>query len=346
MAILGAHMSIAGGYHRSVEIAHAAGCDCVQLFTKNNNQWRAKEIDDASAAKFKAALADLDINHPISHDSYLINLAAPDDVLWQRSIEAFVVELQRAEQLGIPYVVTHPGAFTTSSEEAGLRRVIQGIDEVHAQTSGIAARCLLETTAGQGSCLGWRFEHLATILDGVRDPERLGVCVDTCHIFAAGYPLADPGDYQATMAELIGLVGLERIKAFHLNDSLKGLGSRVDRHAHIGEGHLGLEPFHNLLNDQRFTNVPMYLETPKGLRDGEDLDVINLRTLRGLIGAKRPKATKSASPDKASATACAESAAVVRSAKGISAKSAADKQSVDAKSTVKKAAKGTRSKPR
>ena len=341
MAILGAHMSIAGGYHRSVEIAHAAGCDCVQLFTKNNNQWRAKEIDDASAAQFKAALAGLGINHPISHDSYLINLAAPDDALWQRSAEAFVVELQRAEQLGIPYVVAHPGAFTTSSEEAGLQRVIQGLDEVHGQTRGITARCLLETTAGQGSCLGWRFEHLATILDGVRDSERLGVCVDTCHVFAAGYPLAEPGDYQATMSALIGLVGLDRIKAFHLNDSLKALGSRVDRHAHIGEGHLGLEPFFNLLNDERFTNVPMYLETPKGLRDGEDLDVINLRTLRGLIGAKRPQATKSASSDKAAVAIPSEPKAVVRVAT-----TTAAKRSATSHTASKPSAKGARSKPR
>ncbi len=340
MAILGAHMSIAGGYHRSVEIAHAAGCDCVQLFTKNNNQWRAKEIDDASAAQFKAALTDLGINHPISHDSYLINLAAPDDALWQRSVEAFVVELQRAEQLGIPYVVAHPGAFTTSSEEAGLRRVIQGLDEVHGQTRGIAARCLLETTAGQGSCLGWRFEHLATILDGVREPERLGVCVDTCHVFAAGYPLAEPGDYQATMSALVGLVGLDRIKAFHLNDSLKALGSRVDRHAHIGEGHLGLKPFFNLLNDERFNNVPMYLETPKGLRDGEDLDVINLRTLRGLIGAKRPQATKSKSPQNATAVVDSKPNAVVRAATTIAAKRSAARHTAS-----KSSAKNTGSKP-
>ncbi len=296
-------MSIAGGVHRAVEIAHAAGCDCVQLFTasprtfpklqtavqsgryftKNNNQWRAKEIDDASAERFKSTLAELGIQHPLSHDSYLINLAAPDDVLWKRSIDAFVVELQRAERLGIPYVVTHPGAFTSSSEEAGLLRVVQALDEVHKQSRGITSQCLLETTAGQGSCLGWRFEHLATILEGVRDPDRLGVCVDTCHLFAAGYPLADPGDYQATMVDLVRLVGLERIKAFHLNDSLRELGSRVDRHAHIGQGHLGLEPFRNLLADERFSHVPMYLETPKGTRDGEDLDVINLRTLRGLL---------------------------------------------------------------
>ena len=282
MSILGAHMSIAGGYYRAVEIAHAAGCDCVQLFTKNNNQWRAKEIDDERAAKFKSALAQLGIRHPISHDSYLINLAAPDDALWKRSVDAFVVELQRAERLGIPYVVMHPGAFTTSSEEAGLRRVVQALDEVHAQTRGLSARCLLETTAGQGSCLGWRFEHLATIIDGVRDPQRLGVCVDTCHIFAAGYPLADPRDYRATMSQLDRIVGLSLVKAFHLNDSVKGLGSRVDRHAHIGEGALGLEPFRHLMNDPRFASVPMYLETPKGSRDGEDLDVINLRTLRGL----------------------------------------------------------------
>ncbi|MGD9649075.1 MAG: deoxyribonuclease IV [Pirellulales bacterium] len=292
MPILGAHMSIAGGYYRAVEIAHAAGCDCVQLFTKNNNQWRAKEIDDASAERFKTALVELGIKHPLSHDSYLINLAAPDEALWQRSIEAFIVELQRAERLGIPYVVTHPGAFTSSSEEAGLRRVVAALDEVHAQTRGLASQCLLETTAGQGSCLGWRFEHLATILDGVRDPERLGLCVDTCHVFAAGYPLADPRDYESTMAELDRLVGLKLVKAFHLNDSLRELGSRVDRHTHIGEGHLGLEPFRNLLADERFAQVPMYLETPKGDRDGEDLDVINLRTLRGLLSTSDKRASE------------------------------------------------------
>jgi deoxyribonuclease-4 len=285
MAILGAHMSIAGGYHKAVETARRCGCDCVQLFTKNNNQWRAKAITERDVAMFQSALAELHVSHPISHDSYLINLAAPDQALWKRSIDAFIVELQRAGQLGIPYVVTHPGAFTTSSEALGLSRVARALDEVHRQTRGITTRCLLETTAGQGSSLGWRFEHLATILDGVKDPDRLGVCVDTCHVFAAGYPLATLKQYRATMRELDKTVGLKQVKAFHINDSKRELGSRVDRHEHIGEGKLGLEPFRHLLNDRRFRKIPMYLETPKGLRGGEELDVINLRTLRGLIEA-------------------------------------------------------------
>lgn len=284
MPILGAHMSIAGGYYKAVEIAHRCGCDCVQLFTKNNNQWRAKPLVDADSEQFQDALGRLKIAHPIAHDSYLINLAAPDDVLWNRSIDAFVEELQRADRLGIPYVVTHPGSFTTSSEEAGLARIVEALDNVHGRTAKLKSRCLLETTAGQGSNLGWRFEHLAAILDGVKHSERLGVCFDTCHVFAAGYPLADRKDYRATMAELDRLVGLERIKAFHLNDSVKGLGCRVDRHAHIGRGMIGIEAFRNLLRDKRFRDVPMYLETPKGEEAGEELDVINLRTLRELAG--------------------------------------------------------------
>lgn len=283
MAFLGAHMSIAGGYYKSVEIAKRCGCDCVQLFTKNNNQWRAKPIHDDEAARFRATLKELSISHPIAHNSYLINLASPDDALWRRSIEAFVVELQRADQLGLAYVVTHPGASLTSGEEEGLRRIAAALDDIHAETRGIKARILLETTAGQGSCLGCHFEHLAEIINHVRAPERLGVCVDTCHIFAAGYPLATTRQYRSTMKKLATIVGLEQVKAFHLNDSKRELGSRVDRHEHIGKGHLGLEPFRHLLNDARFENVPMYLETPKGTSDGEEFDVMNLRTLRSLI---------------------------------------------------------------
>lgn len=285
MPILGAHMSIAGGYYRAVEKAHTAGCECVQLFTKNNNQWRAKELVDDDVARFNDALERLAIRHPIAHDSYLINLASPDDTLWKKSIDAFVVEMLRAERLGIPYVVTHPGATVGASEQAGLTRVAQALDEVHRQTKGIRAMCLLETTAGQGSCLGCTFEHLAEIIDRVQDPDRLGVCFDTCHVFAAGYPLSGEKEYRETMREFDRKVGTKLIKAFHLNDSKREQGSRVDRHAQIGQGHLGLEPFRLLLNDSRFKQVPMYLETPKGQLDGEDLDVINLRTLRGLISS-------------------------------------------------------------
>lgn len=283
MPILGAHMSIAGGYYKSVEAAREQGCDCVQLFTKNNNQWRAKPLTDEEAKRFQEALAELRISHPISHNSYLINLAAPNDELWRKSIDAHRVELERAEALGIPYVVAHPGAFTTSSEEEGLQRVISALDEIHVSMPKCKARTLLETTAGQGSCLGHRFEHLATILNGVKRPERLGVCVDTCHVFAAGYPLGTKTEYKRTIDALASIVGLEQIKAFHLNDSVKGLGSRVDRHAHIGKGCLGLEPFRHLLNDRRFREIPMYLETPKEEVDGEHMDAVNLRLLRSLV---------------------------------------------------------------
>ena len=283
MPILGAHQSIAGGYYKAAERAHAVGCECVQLFTKNNNQWRAKELTDEDARLFKAALKQHGIKHPLAHDSYLINLASPDPLLWKKSVDSFIVEMFRADRLGIPYVVTHPGAYTTGSEATGIAIVVRALDEVHRQTRGIKTRCLLENTAGQGSCLGCRFEQLAAMLDGVQNPDLLGVCIDTCHLFAAGYPLSTEKDYQATMRALDTTVGLKLVRAFHLNDSVKPLGSRVDRHAHIGRGLLGKEAFRLLLNDRRFRKVPMYLETPKGQEKGKDLDAINLRTLRRLI---------------------------------------------------------------
>ncbi len=284
--ILGAHQSIAGGYYRAAELAQECGCQCVQIFTKNNNQWRAKEITDDAAAAFREALVRCKISHPIAHDSYLINLAAPDQVLWTRSLESFVVELGRAEKLGIPYLVTHPGAYTTSSEEVGLQRIIEALDEAHRQTRKLKVITLLEVTAGQGSNLGHRFEHLATVLHGVRDPERLAVCIDTCHLFAAGYPLFPEKEYRATMKEFDRILGLKLIKAVHLNDSKRELGSRVDRHEHIGRGKIGLEGFRLLLNDSRLRNVPMYLETPKeenGEPRGVELDRMNLQTLRSLL---------------------------------------------------------------
>lgn len=287
MPILGAHQSIAGGYYKAAEAAGRIGCECVQLFTKNNNQWRAKAITEDDVARFRAALEENKIRHPLSHDSYLINMAAAEGPLWNQSVAAFVVELQRAEQLGIPYVVAHPGAYTNTCEEAGLAQIVRALDEVHWQTAGFKVKTLLENTAGQGSSLGHRFEHLAAVIAGVKEPERIGVCIDTCHTFAAGYPLSPRKDYLATMRELDRVVGLERVRAFHLNDSKKPLGSRVDRHEHIGKGHLGLEPFRLLLNDRRFRKIPMYLETPKeadGEFRGPELDGMNLATLRGLVG--------------------------------------------------------------
>ena len=284
MPILGSHQSIAGGFDKAVHRAQQCGCQCLQLFTKNSNQWRAKPIVPDEAEDFRRALRESGIVRPIAHDSYLINLASPDKDLWRRSVDAFVIELRRAEVLGLDYVVTHPGASTDGSPTQGIRRVIRALDGVHRETSGIRAECLLETTAGQGTSLGWRFEELAAILDGVKHPERLGICFDTCHVFAAGYPLATPREYDSTMESLDRIVGLGRLRAFHLNDSARGFGSRVDRHAHIGRGKMGLEPFRRLLSDPRFQQTPMYLETPKGKEGGEDLDAVNLRTLRGLIG--------------------------------------------------------------
>lgn len=284
MAILGAHQSIAGGFDRAVFRAVDSGCDCVQLFTRNSNQWHARPIQEEDAQRFRDALIEHRIRYPLAHDSYLINLASPEKDLWRRSIDAFIMELQRAETLGIPYVVTHPGAHMEAGEPSGLQRVARALDAVHAETSDLQACCLLETTAGQGTSLGWRFEHLTEILAAAKEPDRLGVCFDTCHVFAAGYPMATPDQYGATMDAFDHLVGVERIKAFHLNDSRRELGSRVDRHAHLGRGCLGLEPFRNLLGDPRFRTVPMYLETPKEKEDGVEMDVINLRLLRGMTG--------------------------------------------------------------
>jgi deoxyribonuclease-4 len=283
MAILGAHQSIAGGYYRAVERARERGCECVQLFTKNANQWAAKNITQDEARQFRETLEKSGIGHPIAHDSYLINLASPDRQLWQKSVDALTAELRRAEMLGIPYVVTHPGAYTSGSEAAGLRNVVRAINAVHSPSHDLRCRCLLETTAGQGTSLGWRFEQLAQIIDRVKQPDLLGVCFDTCHVFAAGYPWASPKDYATTIGAFDRLVGLERIKAFHLNDSRSACGSRIDRHEHIGRGKLGLEAFRLLLSDRRFRDVPMYLETPKGDENGRDCDAINLQTLRRLL---------------------------------------------------------------
>lgn len=282
MPILGAHMSISGGYYKAVKLAGEHQCDCVQVFTKNNNQWRAKDITDEDVELFQQALANEGITHPLSHSSYLINLGSPDKDLWRKSLDGFVVELDRAERLGIPHVVVHPGSYTTSCEVTGIKNIVRALNQVHKRTSGVA-KCLLETTAGQGSNLGWRFEHLADIIGGVAEPDRLGVCIDTCHMFAAGYPLGTEEDYRATMSEFNKVVGVKKIKAVHLNDSKREFGSRKDRHESIGQGEMGFPPFRFLLNDKRFAKVPMYLETPKVDKNGKDLDVVNLRRLRRLV---------------------------------------------------------------
>ncbi len=277
----GAHMSISGGLHRAFEHGERAGCDTIQIFSKNQQQWRAKPLTDQEIALFKAEQERTGFGPLVVHDSYLINLASPKDDLWQKSSTAFAEELERCAALGIPYLVTHPGAHTGSGEEAGLRREAEALNRLFEAGVGGDVTVLLETTAGQGTVLGHRFEHLALLFELVGRRERLGVCVDTCHLLAAGYEFRTPEGYAATFAEFDRLIGLDRIKVFHVNDSQKDLGSRVDRHTHIGEGCVGLEGFRLLVNDPRFAGRPMILETPKG----DDLaeDVANLATLRGLI---------------------------------------------------------------
>jgi deoxyribonuclease IV len=284
MPILGAHMSIAGGYHKAVEAAAEYGMDTVQLFTKNNNQWRAKPIGEADETLFAEALAEHKITHPIAHASYLLNLASPDEILRQKSIEGMVVELQRADQLGIPFVVVHPGAHTTCCEEDGIALVAASIDEVHQRSPRLKARITLELTAGQGTCLGCTLEQLAAIVGQVRLKQRVMICVDTCHAFAAGTDLRDRKAYLDFWRRFDVLLGLDRLVALHLNDSKRELGSRVDRHEHIGRGQMGLAAFRHIVNDKRLRKVPMYLETPKGDNEGEPWDVTNLRTLRELVG--------------------------------------------------------------
>jgi deoxyribonuclease-4 len=288
----GAHMSIAGGCDRAVWAARCVGFETVQLFTKNNNQWNAPPLGDEAANAFRAALAETGITDPVAHTSYLINLASPDDALWEKSIDALAVEVERCDLLGIPDLVVHPGAHMGLGEKKGVARIAKALDKVHRQTKGLGVLIDLETTAGQGTNLGYRFEHLRDILDRVARPERLGICVDTCHIFAAGYSLATRAEYDETIGALDESVGLARLRAWHLNDSCRECGSRVDRHAGIGRGHMGFEPFRHLVNDLRFRRLPMILETPKGVEEGEELDVRNLRTLRGLVRTARSRGSQ------------------------------------------------------
>jgi deoxyribonuclease-4 len=288
MPLFGAHMSVAGGCHQALLAAQAHGCATVQLFTKNANQWNAKPLTAEEVAIFHQTLRDTGLRLPTAHDSYLINLASPNAALNQRSLEAFVVEMQRAEALGLAYLVTHPGAATDGDGQAGLRRVAAALDEAHQRCAGFRVQVLLETTAGQGNYLGHRFEHLAQLLQRVRQPERLGICFDTCHVFAAGYSLASAAEYEATMAEFERVVGLQWLRCLHVNDSQKPQGSRVDRHAHIGRGCLGLEPFRLLVNDPRFQELPMILETPKEEDDNDDMDTVNLNVLRNLCQTRKP----------------------------------------------------------
>lgn len=284
MVKIGAHMSIAGGYYKAVEAAKTLGMDVVQLFTKNNNQWAAKPISEQDEKLFSESLRKTGVMNPLAHASYLINLGSPKEELWLKSIDAMVIEWQRAEQLGLDGVVMHPGAYVDSSPEAGLERIAQGIDRVFDKVGSGKAWLLLENTAGQGSCLGWSMEQLGWLLARSGASKRVGVCLDTCHAHAAGYDMSEPDGLKRLEKEGREHGVWESIRALHMNDSKKGCGSRVDRHEHIGLGTIGIKGFERVLQHRDLKKCPMYLETEKGTNDeGEDWDAVNLRVLRSLV---------------------------------------------------------------
>jgi deoxyribonuclease-4 len=290
MPRLGAHLSIAGGLPRAVDRAQASRCEALQIFTKSAGQWRARPLPPAEVALFRQRVHETGIGPVVAHNSYLINVAATLASLRDQSIASLREELDRAEALGLDGLVMHPGSYTSGTERDGLRLIAEALARLLDERPEGRTTILLEQTAGQGTNLGHRFEHLAEIIDRLGGTPRVGVCLDTCHLLAAGYDICTPEGYRRTFREFDRLVGLERIKVFHLNDSKKPCGSRVDRHEHIGKGCLGLDPFRWLLNDRRFRHLPMLLETPKletpesrRRSDVDPWDARNLRTLRRLV---------------------------------------------------------------
>jgi len=281
--LLGAHMSIRGGVSMAIERARSIRCTAMQIFVKNNMQWFARPLRPQEIRDFLGHVQRAQLSSVFAHANYLINLAATNPQFHRNSIRALSEELTRAGQLELPFLVVHPGAHLGAGEEAGLEKIVESIDRVFGDLPKIKTRIALETTAGQGSCLGNKFEQLAYIINRVREPERLCVCLDTAHVFAAGYDITSEASIRKTLREFDRVIGRDRLAAIHLNDSKTARGSRVDRHEHIGKGRIGLAAFHFIMRDRRFRKIPKVLETPKG----EDLreDVMNLRTLRRLAGA-------------------------------------------------------------
>ncbi len=279
-------MSIAGGIWKALPRGVEEGCTTVQIFTKNASQWEAPPLSKGDILRFRESLKSSGIDPVFAHDAYLINLASPSATLRARSRKAFLEEMRRAEALGLPYLVTHPGAHTGSGAALGLRRIAESLDWLHDRTRGFSLVICLENTAGQGSVLGGDFAHFAEIFGRVRDEGRLGICLDTCHAFAAGYDLREEGGYTRAMGDLEGAVGKGRVKVVHTNDAKGELGGRRDRHEHLGRGSLGLEAFRLVMNDRRLREVPKVLETPKEER-GLPMDRVNLAVLRELEGREK-----------------------------------------------------------
>jgi deoxyribonuclease IV len=289
---LGAHLSIAGGLPRAVDRAVASRCDALQIFTKSAGQWRARVLPADEIALFRTRVEATGIRPVVAHNSYLINLAASERALRQQSIAALGEEIDRAEALGLDGLVMHPGSHTSGTHAAGLVAIAQGLRGLLKARRRGRTMILLEHTAGQGTNLGHRFEHLAAIIELLDGSPRVGVCLDTCHLLTAGYDICSVEGYEQTFRDFDRLIGFDRLRVFHLNDSKRPCGSRVDRHEHIGKGCLGLEPFRRILNDRRFADLPMLLETPKldtpeSRRQGDvdPWDARNLRTLRKLLRA-------------------------------------------------------------
>jgi deoxyribonuclease-4 len=279
--LIGAHTFVSGGPASAVDTADQLGFTAIQIFTKNNNQYFARDLTEKEISDFKEKLSKSNIKFVVSHDSYLINLCAKDQVGLEKSRSAFIKELERCEQLGIPHLNFHPGAHTGQGEEDGIKIIAESLNYAHSQTKSYKTKSMLEATAGQGTTLGYKFKQLKKIIELVDEPDRMTVCIDTAHIWAAGYNIRDPKEYKKVIKEFDDVIGLDRLQCLHMNDSKKELGSRVDRHDHIGKGFIGLEGFTNIMNDKKLERVPKVLETPKEKDQKEDVE--NIKVLLGLV---------------------------------------------------------------
>lgn len=280
--LLGAHTSIAGGIDKAIERGASLNCTTIQIFTKNSNQWTGKALGPDEVERFHLLRKKSQINPVIAHDSYLINIGSGNKGLWDKSINALIDEIERCRILEIPVIVIHPGSHTGAGEDEGIKNIVNGLNIIMEKTEGWNVSIALEITAGQGTGIGYRFEHLARLIDGVKDKDRVRTCLDSAHLFAAGYDISTPEGYGKVFDEFDKLIGFDRLTCFHVNDSKKGLGSRVDRHEHIGKGFIGEDFFRLLMRDKRFGNVPKIIETPKGPQ-GKDTDMKEDRINLGLL---------------------------------------------------------------
>ena len=280
-------MSVAGGLENAFSAGVAAGCDCLQIFVKNQRQWNAPPLTQEQITRYQEAASATGLAPVIAHATYLLNLASPKQAMRDKSIRCMIEELTRCEALGVSGLVFHPGAHMDDPVELGIKHIAESLDTVHKACAGFSSMILLETTAGQGSAIGWQLQQIGDIIDQTKAPDRLGVCLDTCHLFAAGYDFRSREGYDTMTDEMERAFGIARIKCIHTNDSKKDCGSRVDRHDHIGKGKIGKTGFTHFVNDKRFAGTPMILETPKG-RDGRgtDLDKVNLKRLRAMIRSR------------------------------------------------------------